>query len=494
MPEEVQSPTLSAVPFRKDLGEEDDDDRSMREGGENESERGEEEKEDEGEGDKDGLGIFVEDAGDATKGLGLDLGENLKIDTSPVAPATPRTSQEPSTTPVPFPVVAPQLSPLPASSLFPDFPAPRHSPSVPQFDRSTSRLSLFGASHSGIQLLPFDVVETGGGSGGEHHDLDVFDPPAQSIPFSEGALEHIRQMIKQSLERDGVPHAKAWAVELERLLHLVAERLSSLPYRHVGEDLDVRDYVRVKRIPGGRPRDSEFVSGVVITKNLMHKEMPRKMVNPKIMLLSHVPLDFDRGSQYLSLATVTAQADPAVDILVSHINYYFPDLILVEETVSHNALKLLRSKGIAAARNVKPSALEAVSRAIGADIVTSEADLQVFRDDGNKHHRLRVTARCPSFRVQTFVHHLIPGGRKTILRFEGDDAHKPCTLILRGESFETLAKLKKIVRMLVLVVYNAKLEGYLMHDQRFLLLPSSPASSHPPVRITSPFCSYLYLD
>ncbi|GAA5897193.1 hypothetical protein JCM6882_001813 [Rhodosporidiobolus microsporus] len=452
--EDVQSPTLSAVPFRKDVDQ--DNDHETQDGAEDDS--------------KDGLGITLTPLGGEEQGLGLDLGEDLKLSSPPqLTPA------------VPFPTMAPpaQPSPRPGSALL-DFPQPRNSPSVPHFDRSTSRLSILGGT-SGLTLLPFDLSETDP----DAYYREAFDV-ADEIPLSQPALEHIRRMIRQSLEREAVPHAKAWANELERLLLIVADRLSAIPYRAIGDDLDVREYVRIKRIPGGRPRDSEFVSGCVITKNLIHKDMPRKLDNPKVMLLSELPLDFQRDNQFYTLDAVRAQADQAVDKLVDRICQFFPDLLLVEETVSQHALRLLRKKNISAARYVKHSALDAVARVLGADIITSISDLADRALQSDKHRPLRIVSRCKTFRVQTFVHPNIPGGRKTILRFESDDHHKPCTLILRGESFETLGKVKRILHMLILVVYNAKLEGYLLHDQHLDVLAPLPSSSASDTKFVSP--------
>ncbi|GAA5823507.1 hypothetical protein JCM11251_000661 [Rhodosporidiobolus azoricus] len=454
--EEVQSPTLSAVPFRKDVDH--DDDHETRDGI------------DEADS-KDGLGITTTSGGGEEQGLGLDLGEDFKLE------APPRPAQT-----VPFPSTEIPAQPLsrPTSALLAKVAPARHSPSIPHFDRSLSRLSLFG-SGSGPTLFPFDLSETDP----DAYHREAFEV-ADEIPLSHAALEHIRRMIRQSLNREGVPHAKSWAKELERLLLIVADRLSAIPYRAIGDDLDVREYVRIKRIPGGRPRDSEFVSGCVITKNLIHKDMPRQMDNPKVMLLSELPLDFQRDNKFYTLDAVRAQADQAVDKLVDRICQFFPDILLVEETVSQHALRLLRDKHVSAARHVKHSALEAVARVLGADIITSVSDLADRALPTDKHRPLKIVSRCKTFRVQTFVHQQIPGGRKTILRFESDDHHKPCTLLLRGESFETLGTVKRILHMLVLVVYNAKLEGYLLHDQHLDLLAPLPSSSASSSKFVSP--------
>jgi 1-phosphatidylinositol-3-phosphate 5-kinase len=41
----------------------------------------------------------------------------------------------------------------------------------------------------------------------------------------------------------------------------------------LGDHLDVREYVKVKRIPGGNVIGSHYVDGVVFTKNVAHKKV-----------------------------------------------------------------------------------------------------------------------------------------------------------------------------------------------------------------------------
>ncbi|GAA6063971.1 hypothetical protein JCM10212_004781 [Sporobolomyces blumeae] len=342
----------------------------------------------------------------------------------------------------------------------------RHSPSVPQYTRSTSRPSL--SLHEGFRPHfrdlslegwdPFDLEEAA--------FIAAADSPPD-IPLSEPALKHIRTMIHQSLVRERVPNAKAWEPVLERLLLEIAD--GPAPNVHAGDAMDVRTYVRVKKLPGGRPKDSEFIDGVLFTKNLMHKKMAREIDNPRIAVFTF-GLEYQRvDHHYMLLEPIVAQEPEYLRALVARIAALRPHLVLVERNVSRLALEYLVERGIAAARYIKPEAIMAVSRATKATVIGSMDQLALQPKLG----------RCKKFRVQTFVHDEIPEGRKSFMRFEGCSRDLGCTILLRGGSMDTLAKVKKVVNMLALVVYNAKLEGYLFYDERLDLVPS-PSTAFPP--------------
>ena len=68
--------------------------------------------------------------------------------------------------------------------------------------------------------------------------------------------------------------------------------------RGMGDDIDVRSYVKIKRLPGGTEADSTYVSGVVFTKNLALKRMPRTISNPRIMLVTF-PVEYHHSEMQL---------------------------------------------------------------------------------------------------------------------------------------------------------------------------------------------------
>lgn len=198
------------------------------------------------------------------------------------------------------------------------------------------------------------------------------------------------------------------------------------------------------QVPGGKIQDSEFLDGVAITKNVAHKRMmpERELNNPRIMVLT-LPLEYHRvEGQYVTLTPVMAQERDYLRGLVQRIASQRPHIVLASSPVSRLALEGLLAANIAVARSVKPTALEAVMRSTQAEDVSSMDRLALDPKLG----------RCTTLRLSTFDHELIPGRRKTLMRFEGCHKEFGCTLILRGGDLETLKKVKEVTDFMVYVV------------------------------------------
>ncbi|KAF7307270.1 1-phosphatidylinositol-3-phosphate 5-kinase [Mycena indigotica] len=286
------------------------------------------------------------------------------------------------------------------------------------------------------------------------------------------SMLHLKIMLRQMLTTENIPNLKAWEETLLKLALRIARELTftALPHRQ-GQDMDVRRYVKIKKVPGGMPSDSEYVDGAVITKNVAHKQMSRVQKNPRVMLVTF-PLEYYRQEgQYMHFAQVVRQEKEYLGNLATRIAALRPHVVLVEKSVSRLALEALAKYNIAVARTVKPSAIQTVSRMTQSDVFSSMDKLALEPRLGH----------CSRFRIQTFDHPLIPGRRKTYMRFEGCSRDMGCTIILRGENIETLRRIKKVTRFLTFIVRNLKLETHLWKDSVITLpsfstdaVPSSP--------------------
>ncbi|KAI8914807.1 hypothetical protein DFJ77DRAFT_35109 [Powellomyces hirtus] len=283
------------------------------------------------------------------------------------------------------------------------------------------------------------------------------------VELNAASLEHMRRLLRQVLSESEMYSSSGWEDVLMRIMLKACDSIQ--PDVRGGDFIDIRHYVKIKKIPGGLPCDSEYVCGVVCSKNVAHKRMLRSISQPKIMLLTFA-LEYQRvENQFLSLDPLLSQEREHLKILVSRVVALQPDIVLVEKTVSRLALEFFLESNVVVAYNVKPSVIEAIARCTRADIISSMDKLALEPKLGT----------CESFSIKTFMNDLIPGYRRTYLFFSGCPKELGCTIVLRGGTKAQLAKIKQIADLMAFVVYNLKLETFLFRDQ-FAMEPSTEAT------------------
>ncbi|RDL33595.1 SAICAR synthase-like protein [Venustampulla echinocandica] len=288
---------------------------------------------------------------------------------------------------------------------------------------------------------------------------------APGIELNDASLYHVRRLLRQLLQDANVPCVPAWEKALIPILLRCTDDVN--PNVRLGEDMDIRHFVKLKKIPGGKPGDTTYVSGVVFSKNLALKSMPRAISNPRIVIVSF-PIEYQRHQHhFMSLEPVMAQEKEFLRNMVNRIASLRPQLLLVQKQVSGLALQYLAEANIAVAYNVKQSVIEAVSRCAQTEVISS-IDMVALRP---VH-----IGKCSDFEVKTYVHNDIPGKKKTYIYLSGCPKDLGCTIALRGANINILTKMKQIAEFMVYVVYNLKLEVCLMRDE-FVLIPSVAENS-----------------
>ena len=281
---------------------------------------------------------------------------------------------------------------------------------------------------------------------------------APAVELNNASLQHVRKLLRQLLQDADLQSVSSWEKALVPILLQATDDVNPDVIR--GDDIDIRHFVKLKRIPGGRPGDTSYVSGLVFSKNLALKSMPRSIAHPNILIVTFA-LEYARHQQhFMSLEPVIRQEREYLQNLISRISALHPQLLLVQRNVSGLALELLEKANIATAYNVKPSVLEAVSRCCQTRIISSIDKLAI---------KPAQAGTCASFYLKTYVHN---GRKKTYTFLSGCSKELGCTIVLRGADHEFLAKVKRITEFMVYVVYNLKLETCLMRDE-FALIPSS---------------------
>lgn len=260
--------------------------------------------------------------------------------------------------------------------------------------------------------------------------------------------DHLRLLMRQCLARHTL--SAAW---LEILYPLCQHAADTIVLDVNANDIDVRNYVQVKKVPGGNVRDSCVVQGVVLTKNVAHRGMPQEISNPTVLLLD-CSIAYQRVEGKLtSLEPVLMQEREYLVRCAARISALQPHVVLVRGGAARGVQDALLGAGVALAAHVPPRALRRAARCTRADVVAS------------------IDARVGTPRLGTCQHFYVKNyASKTLMVLEGcAEPNLGCCILLRGAPLQELIRVKKVVKFMLLACYNWKLEKAFLGDIEAIL-------------------------
>uniref|UniRef100_A0A4W2D355 1-phosphatidylinositol-3-phosphate 5-kinase n=1 Tax=Bos indicus x Bos taurus TaxID=30522 RepID=A0A4W2D355_BOBOX len=262
---------------------------------------------------------------------------------------------------------------------------------------------------------------------------------------------HMMALLQQLLHSESL--STSWRDIIVSLVCQVVQTVRP-DVKNRDDDMDIRQFVHIKKIPGGKKFDSVVVNGFVCTKNIAHKKMNSSIKNPKILLLKcSIEYLYREETKFTCIDPIVLQEREFLKNYVQRIVDVRPTLVLVEKTVSRIAQDMLLEHGITLVINVKSQVLERVSRMTQGDLVMSMDQLLT------KPH----LGTCHKFYMQMFQ---LPNEQtKTLMFFEGCPQHLGCTIKLRGGSDYELARVKEILIFMICVAYHSQLEISFLMDE-----------------------------
>ncbi|KXT04426.1 hypothetical protein AC578_3596 [Pseudocercospora eumusae] len=287
-----------------------------------------------------------------------------------------------------------------------------------------------------------------------------YDQPKDDLELYPASYEHVKKLLSQLLKDHNVSNPHAWQKALVPILMRCTNDVE--PDVQQGDDMDIRHYIKLKKVPGGRPGDTAYVSGIVFSKNIALKTMARSISHPRILILGFAIEYARHESHFMSLEPVIAQEQEYLANIVGRIAKLNPHVVLVQKHISGRALHLLEERGITVAYNIKESVLAAVARVTETVMINSIDKLTI---DASR------LGYCENFEVKTYV---AEGHRRTYIYLSGCEPDLGCTVVLRGGDTKTLRIIKRIAEFMCYVAYNLKLENYLLRDS----FVSVPATAH----------------
>ncbi|KAI8978967.1 hypothetical protein BDB01DRAFT_798761 [Pilobolus umbonatus] len=276
--------------------------------------------------------------------------------------------------------------------------------------------------------------------------------------WDESFIHLVRNILRYLLEAESekpIKNIKAWEnIIMELLLKIVDE---VQPHIRVSETFNLSHYVKIKKVPGGLPKDSFSISGIVLSKSVAHKDMVKRIKDPLIMILNFeldTGKDAETPSQYIKLEN--ASDTKRIEDFIANIVRLKPSIVLVANGAPRIFIEALNKAKIVVAYQIKKHKLDAISRCTNTSIFNFPVDLS----RGKVDH----LGKCKVFETLTIMHKWLPNRRKTFLLFRGCPKERGATIVLRGDTMKTLTVIKYIMNFMVQVVNNINLEAQLRKE------------------------------
>jgi len=168
----------------------------------------------------------------------------------------------------------------------------------------------------------------------------------------------------------------------EKLAELAVEAIRRVADKVDGKYRVDLDHVGIEKKAGGSMEDSQIVNGLILDKERVHPGMPEVVKNAKIALLD-LPLEIKktetdaeiRVTRPEQLRAFLDQEEKMLKEMVDKIASVGANVVFCQKGIDDLAQHYLAKAKILAARRVKKSDMEKLSRATGGKIVTSLEDL-----------------------------------------------------------------------------------------------------------------------
>ncbi|KIV79945.1 T-complex protein 1 subunit gamma [Exophiala sideris] len=210
------------------------------------------------------------------------------------------------------------------------------------------------------------------------------------------------------------------------------------------QEVDIKRYARIEKIPGGEIEDSRVLDGVMVNKDITHASMRRRIENPRIVLLD-CTLEYKKGESQTNVEITDEESwnkilqieEEQVKKMCDAILAVKPTLVITEKGVSDLAQHYFVKAGVTALRRVRKSDNNRIARATGATIVNRVDDLQ----------ESDVGTGCGLFEIEKI-------GDEYFTFLTQCKNPKACTILLRGPSKDILNEIERNLQDAMSVARN----------------------------------------
>jgi len=206
--------------------------------------------------------------------------------------------------------------------------------------------------------------------------LEILKDVAETVDIEN--KEILKKIALTSMHSKGVGLAK------DHFADIAIDAVKQIAVKKPSEwEADIDNVLTVKKA-GESLFDTKLIKGLIVDKEVVHPDMPKQIENAKIALLSAAleieKTEMDAEIRIRSPLQMKAFMDEETDMLqdmVKKIVASGANVVLCQKGIDEVAQSALAKKGILAARRVKQSDMEKLSKATGAKLITSLEDIKL---------------------------------------------------------------------------------------------------------------------
>ena len=178
--------------------------------------------------------------------------------------------------------------------------------------------------------------------------------------------------------------SKAVGTAKEHLAQIAIEAVSQIAEQRGDKMIADIDNIQMIKKTGKSLLETQLIQGIIVDKEIVHPGMPRKKENAKIALLdSALEIEKTEMSAEIRIRDPTQmkafldQEDDMMQAMSDKIKKSGAEVVFCQKGIDDMVQHYLSKEGIIAARRVKESDMEKLSRATGARIISDLDDLKV---------------------------------------------------------------------------------------------------------------------
>jgi len=206
------------------------------------------------------------------------------------------------------------------------------------------------------------------------------------------AIDYLKEIAKDVDLEDGETmkkiavtsmYSKAVGINRDRFADIAVEAIERIREKRPGRILVDKDNIQIVKKTGESLFDTKLIEGVILDKEVVHPDMPKRVKKAKIALLDCAleveKTEIDAEIRIRNPEQMKAFLDEEEKMLrdmVTKIAATGANVVLCQKGIDDVAQYFLAKKGILAVRRIKSSDMEKLSRAVGANVVTDFKGLQ----------------------------------------------------------------------------------------------------------------------